>query len=194
MTVVDPRRAGRAARNKGARGEVELVKTLQAAGWPDCRRNFGSGARGGADNVYGPTDTCWEIKWVERLNLALAWRQVTKAARPTDTRIVAHRVSNKPWLATLSQRDLWALGDVLPWTVHLGAAAGLYGALGLPVGGVLPFAVAHRLTGEYAATLPLSDLLPLLADRDGVLPALAVPGVSANRARRNEGLRKEAHA
>lgn len=105
MTVTN----GRGRRTKGAKGEAELCKLIADAGWPHCRRNFGSGACGGADLIEGPADTAWECKRQERLNIHDAFRQVSVAAKPTDTPIVAFRRNNGPWLACLELTELLAL-------------------------------------------------------------------------------------
>ncbi len=109
MTVVDPRRAGRAARNKGARGENTVLALLRASGWPTAMRSFSSGATGGGDIVYGPDGFHWECKWVERLNLHQAFAQAQAAARPSETPVVVHKRSRDLILATLPFEDLLAL-------------------------------------------------------------------------------------
>lgn len=98
----------RASRQKGARGELEVVDAARAAGFPACRRAFASGASGGGD-LTGLPGICIEVKRTERLDLPGAFRQAQAAALPTEIPVVAHRSSRQPWLATLPLDDLLAL-------------------------------------------------------------------------------------
>ncbi|MDQ6607748.1 MAG: hypothetical protein M3Z06_14530 [Actinomycetota bacterium] len=97
-------------RRKGARGELEVLALLHAAGWPRAHRNFGSGSRGGADLVRGPAGVLLEVKrHGGRLDLPAALRQAQAACGPHDLPVVAHRRDGEPWWATLPLDELLAL-------------------------------------------------------------------------------------
>jgi len=66
---------GATSRNRGARGEVEVVKFYQAAGF-NCRRNFMSGAFGGADITGDGMLDMPEVKFVEQVKF---WQFVQQA-------------------------------------------------------------------------------------------------------------------
>jgi len=104
-----PMARGRGARSKGGAAEREVVELLKAHGWLEARRNFRSGADGGADITGGPADTSWEIKRQERVCIWEWLQQAAEAARPTDTPIVAFRRNRSEWLAVLPLEDLLSL-------------------------------------------------------------------------------------
>jgi Holliday junction resolvase len=100
-------------RNKGARGELEVVELLKAAGWPQAHRQFGSGSAGGADVANGPEGVVLEVKRHRgRLDLPKAIRQVEAAAGDQALPVVAHRRDGEPWRATLPLEDLL---ELLAW-------------------------------------------------------------------------------
>jgi hypothetical protein len=101
---------GRAQRDKGARGEREIVQILRDAGWKDARRSSDGrvqSARG--DIVNGPAGVHIECKFVERLNVPAALRQVEEDANPLDLPVLVHRPSRQDWCATLPLDELLAL-------------------------------------------------------------------------------------
>lgn len=100
---------GRASRDKGARGELEVLQLVRDAGWTRATRNFASGAVGNGDLAHGPAGVVFEVKRTERLDLPGAYRQAVEAAGPHDLPVVAHRRSRDPWLATLPLDELLAL-------------------------------------------------------------------------------------
>lgn len=107
----NPKRTGARARNRGARGEREVVELLKACGWPRSRRNLlrdvmGRQERG--DIAGGPPGVSFEVKFVEKLNLPSAWRQCVQAAG-SDLPVVVHRSNGQPWLCTLPADELFAL-------------------------------------------------------------------------------------
>lgn len=98
------------SRDKGARGERELVGILRSSGWPDASRNtdgrFQAG-RGDVDN--GPAGVHIECKRSER---AAIWEWLAQAERDAgDTKIavVAFRRSRGKWYAVLALDELLAL-------------------------------------------------------------------------------------
>jgi hypothetical protein len=98
------------SRDKGARGERELVTILRDAGWPDATRNtdgrFQAG-RGDVDN--GPAGFHIECKRSER---ALIWEWLAQAERDAGTTkipVVAFRRSRGRWYGVLPLDDLLEL-------------------------------------------------------------------------------------
>lgn len=94
-------------RNKGARGEREIVQLLRTAGWPQARRTSdGREQQARGDIANGPAGVHIECKFVERLNVPKALRQVEADANPLDIPVLVHRPSRQEWCATISLTDL----------------------------------------------------------------------------------------
>lgn len=101
---------GRASRDKGSRGELEVVEMIRAAGWPFCHRNFDSGSAGGGDVARGPAGVAVEIKRTEALRLREAWKQAVDDAAPRrEIPVVMHRWNGGEWIAMLPADELLAL-------------------------------------------------------------------------------------
>jgi hypothetical protein len=93
---------GLAERNKGARGELEVLHLIQAR-WPHATRNFASGAAGNLDIANGPADALIEVKRTERLRIREAWYATELAAmHARKLPVIAHR-----WSATRSRPAAW---------------------------------------------------------------------------------------
>lgn len=107
VTDPDLTRRARASKRKGARGEVEVAKMLCDLGY-DCRRNFGSGARGGND-LIGVDGLAIEVKRQESLNIHKAFLQAETAAKATEIPVVAFKRNNGPWLAAVPLGEFFAL-------------------------------------------------------------------------------------
>ena len=111
-------------RNKGARGELEVLQLVQTAGWPRATRNFASGAAGNGDIAHGPQGVLLEIKRTEKFRLRDAWRQATRDALVAGDTIpvVATRWNAArfepmpPWLAVIELEELL---DLLHVREHL---------------------------------------------------------------------------
>jgi hypothetical protein len=105
---------GLASRQKGARGELEVLEIIRAR-WPRATRNFASGAQGNLDIAHGPRNVVIDVKRTERLRLRDAWRQAEQAADEAGCiPVVATRWSATPkqsavWLAILELEELLAL-------------------------------------------------------------------------------------
>ena len=98
------------SRNKGAAGERELAAVFRAAGYPDARR--GQQHAGGPDSpdvVGGPPGIHWECKRVESGNPYVWHDQAVRDSEGKAVPIVAHRRSNRPWIAILTLDALLAL-------------------------------------------------------------------------------------
>lgn len=92
------------SRNKGRRGELELVNELKDHGY-NCRRGQQfSGASGDAD-VIGLPGIHIECKRVERLNLQDAMAQAKHDRMEGTFPTVFHRRNNARWLVTMELDD-----------------------------------------------------------------------------------------
>lgn len=101
------------SREKGKRGELEVVRLLQKYGWKDARRtaqHCGNNPEGAAD-VVGLPGIHIEVKRVEHLNIDDAMDQSRRDAAETgnDTPVVFHRRAGKPWKVTMDAEDWLAL-------------------------------------------------------------------------------------
>ena len=92
------------SRAKGAEGERELARILQARGYKARRGQQFCGANGDAD-VVGLPGYHIECKRVEKLNLEAAMEQSKRDARQGEIPIVAHRKNHHEWLTTLRLED-----------------------------------------------------------------------------------------
>lgn len=92
------------SRDKGKRGELELVRKLREYGY-DCRRSQQyCGANGDAD-VIGLPGIHIECKRVERLNIDDAMGQAIRDRREGEYPAVFHRKNNHEWLVTMRLED-----------------------------------------------------------------------------------------
>ena len=91
-------------KQKGKRGELELVRKLKEYGY-GCKRSVQyCGANGDADVVGLP----WihiECKRVERLNIEDAMAQALKDSKLDEYPAVFHRKNNCKWLVTMRLDD-----------------------------------------------------------------------------------------
>lgn len=95
---------GRASRDKGKRGELEIAHILQEYGYPARRSVQYNGWQGEAD-VIGLEGIHIEVKRVERLNIEEAMAQSRRDAKNDEIPVVFHRRNNRGWLATLPLVD-----------------------------------------------------------------------------------------
>lgn len=92
------------SRQKGARGERELVAVLREHGFDSRRGQQYSGANGDAD-VIGLPGIHIECKRVERLNIYEAMQQAGRDSRDGEVPAVFHRKNREEWLVTMSFED-----------------------------------------------------------------------------------------
>jgi len=87
------------SRQKGKRGELEIVHIVKAAGF-DARRGQQFSGGGDSPDVVWPFPLHPEVKFVESLHLYKAYEQ---AVRDADTKepCVIHRKKKTKWLVTL---------------------------------------------------------------------------------------------
>lgn len=119
MTTKTKQEIGRASRNKGKRGELEIVKILKVAGFEKAQRSAQyCGNTGDAPDVEGLPGIHIEVKRVERLNLRKAYEQAVNDSKENGNNeipVVFHRGSYQPWMVTFSLEDFLKLikkGDV----------------------------------------------------------------------------------
>jgi hypothetical protein len=104
----DRSKRGRSSRRKGGSAERDVAAMAIAHGFTECRRNFGSGSRGGGD-LIGIPGVSVEVKRQESLNVHKAFAQAEAAARPSETPVVAFKRNHGPWLACLELSEFFAL-------------------------------------------------------------------------------------
>lgn len=99
----DPHKRGKASREKGKRGELELAKTMNGMGF-DVHR--GKVFYGEAD-IEGFDDIHAEVKRVEKLNYYKALEQAAEEAEKKDGKIpvLFSRKNGKQWLVTMYLTD-----------------------------------------------------------------------------------------
>ena len=98
---------GKPSRSKGKRGELEVVKILNAHGY-DVRRTPNSGGLHWKGDIIGLDGFCVEVKRCESLQLPKWWSKlVLEAGR--NMPLLAHRRSNEEWLVTMRLQDLLGL-------------------------------------------------------------------------------------
>lgn len=95
---------GKASRDKGKRGELEIAHILQEYGYPARRSVQYNGFQGDAD-IIGVEGLHIEVKRVERLNIEEAMAQSRRDAKGYEIPVVFHRRNNHSWLATLPLDD-----------------------------------------------------------------------------------------
>jgi hypothetical protein len=105
--IPDHVRAGRRARRRGARGELQVIEILKAYGWLGARRNL-IHPQYGRDVLNGPKGVALSVKLTERLKLREAYTEVQEHAG-LDIPVVTHRSNGQPWLATLPLEELLPL-------------------------------------------------------------------------------------
>ena len=101
------------SREKGKRGERELAKILQSAGYKDARRGVQYNGADGSADVIGVPGLHIECKFVEKLNIDDAMEQSISDARLGEVPVVMHRKNGKPWKVTLLLGDfmeIWKEG------------------------------------------------------------------------------------
>ena len=100
---------GRASREKGKRGEREVAKAFQDAGYTEARRTSQyCGKTGDASDVTGVPGLHLEVKFVEKEAVRSWYGQAVrdaKAAGKDDIPVVIHRKTHSDWLITMSLTD-----------------------------------------------------------------------------------------
>ena len=96
------------SKQKGKRGELELVHKLNDLGF-DTRRTaqYNGKETGSLADLVGIEGVHIECKRNERLNLNEAMDQAIRDAKEDEAPMVFHRKNGKPWLVTMTLAD-WA--------------------------------------------------------------------------------------
>ena len=104
----DHSKRGKRSRNKGKRGEREVAKILQTAGFPARRTVQYNGRPGTAADVVGIPGLHIEVKLVEKESIRAWYRQAQRDAHASpenEMPVIVHRKSREPWLVTMSLED-----------------------------------------------------------------------------------------
>lgn len=99
---------GRRSRQKGARGELEVVKKLAEYGI-ETYRTPNSGGLAIKSDITGWGDFAPEVKRQETVAIWKWWQQATEAASEHQTPLVIFRRNQSEWLVTLSLDDFLGL-------------------------------------------------------------------------------------
>lgn len=99
---------GKPSRDKGARGEREVVEICRTLGLDVWRtpNSGGLSVRHGKGDIRGIPGVHIEVKRAETLKMDLWSRQCEADADPLDIPVVVYRRSNEPWRASLPLPDL----------------------------------------------------------------------------------------
>jgi hypothetical protein len=102
---------GKMARDKGARGEREVIDLLQpivdiayqAAGLepPKLKRTSSTQADGGGCDVHGLDWLALEVKRCESVHVDAWWRQCCQQAKQGQLPVLLYRQNKRPWMARL---------------------------------------------------------------------------------------------
>lgn len=97
---------GKMSRDKGKRGELELVHKLQGLGFPDVHRAQQYCGSASSADVLGLPYVHPECKRTEALRIYEAIEQAVRdSAGTTDLPAVFHRRSKQPWLVVMRLED-----------------------------------------------------------------------------------------
>ena len=99
----DPRKRGRAARNKGARAELKVRDKLREMGHEGARRGQ---VFNHEPDIVGVDGVHIEVKNQERLDISAAFRQSAEAAKPGEIPVVIYkRGDRQPFMLLLRFDD-----------------------------------------------------------------------------------------
>lgn len=100
--------SGRRSRNKGARGEREIVQKLAEHGIKSYRTP-NSGGLAIKSDIQGWGDFSPEVKFQETSSIWAWWEQACNSASAHQTPLVIFRRSRSEWLVTMSFDDFLGL-------------------------------------------------------------------------------------
>ena len=104
----DHSKCGKRSRDKGKRGEREVAKIFQEAGFTAKRAVQYNGRPGTAADVVGIPGLHIEVKLVEKESIRAWYRQAQRDAHASpenEMPVIVHRKSREPWLVTMSLED-----------------------------------------------------------------------------------------
>lgn len=97
------------SQQKGARGERNWAKFLREYGYEAERGQQHAGGKDSPDVKTNMPGIHWEVKCVERLNLALAIKQSERDAGENEIPAVAHKKNYTGWYVTVPAEDFMKL-------------------------------------------------------------------------------------
>jgi len=97
------------SRQKGKRGELEVVHLLQQHGYEARRGQQFKGTADSPDVIHNLPGFFIEVKLRQQLNLhaTIEKAQQETAEATGETPIVFHRKNGKPWLVTMTAEDFF---------------------------------------------------------------------------------------
>lgn len=99
---------GKFSKDKGKRGELELVHKLQELGFQKVHRSQQYCGSASSADVLGLPGVHIEVKRTEALSLYTAYAQAIRDADGSEEMpVIFHRRNGKPWLVAMSLED-WA--------------------------------------------------------------------------------------
>ena len=99
---------GKASRNKGKRGELELSHELQHLGFQTAHRSQQYCGTASSADVIGLPGVHIECKRTESLSVYAAYDQAVRdSADSSDLPVVMHRRNHRPWIVIMRLSD-WA--------------------------------------------------------------------------------------
>lgn len=106
-------RRGRMARDKGVRGEQEIVTLAKGHGFPNAQRGGPLQAANGSEGDFADVvdvGRLWvEVRMRQALNVSGMMAELLEVERPGYVRVLFHRRNHGEWLATLEASELLKL-------------------------------------------------------------------------------------
>lgn len=106
-------RRGRMARDKGVRGEQEVVNLAKEQGFPSAKRGAPLQAANGSEGDFADVvdiGRLWsEVRLRQALNVSGMMAEILKTERPGYVRVMFHRRNHGAWLATVEATELLKL-------------------------------------------------------------------------------------
>lgn len=97
------------SRQKGKRGEREVVHLLKAYGFEAHRGQQFKGTADSPDVIHNMTGFYIEVKWRQSLNLYDTLQIADNEKKDEDTSLIFHKKNGKPWLVTLDAGEFMKL-------------------------------------------------------------------------------------
>ena len=93
------------SRQKGKRGELEVVHLLKSYGFEARRGQQFKGTEDSPDVIHNMEGFFIEVKLRQAFNLHATMEQASDEAASSEAPVVFHRKNGKPWLVTLDAED-----------------------------------------------------------------------------------------
>jgi hypothetical protein len=115
---MDYSKQGRASRQRGKRGELELSKELSRLFHTHCYRSQQFSGYDGDSDVQGLAGISVECKRVEKLSIHKAMNKAVEDSKEHEIPVVCHRKDGEPWLFTARLEDMPAIAEKLYQILH----------------------------------------------------------------------------